>query len=378
MPELSKAQDIKLRILAEGLSVSDSAKSWVRERSLNSELSSADYASTSGIILKLDDDVWVNAPYSEHNANFASEARSTLDCDGGGLFVVSDGETVRAEYCLQPEYHKHKIVDAVDEFLVVTHGDRTRLSPMNGCSMSCRFCNIPFEVKPDRYHLFPADSCIAALSAAVNDSIQPAQHILVSGGTPRKQDRESHRQLYKDVLAAFPDIPIDIMMVPVPGILDIPELKASGVNEISINVEIYDETIAKRIARQKYDYGRDYYLDFIEQATETLGAGRVRSMLLVGLEPMESTLIGVKAIAERGGVPVLSPFRPDPATPLKDTTPPSYEMLRVTYLRAREIAAGFDMALGPKCPPCTHNTLSFAEDINGKVSYLHAHPAMLH
>ncbi len=54
--------------------------------------------------------------------------------------------------------------------------------------------------------------------------------------------------------------------------------------------------------RHKYNQGLAFYLDYIEQAAAALGPGRVRSMLMVGLEPMEMTLAGVAAIAERGGV----------------------------------------------------------------------------
>ena len=111
--------------------------------------------------------------------------------------------------------------------------------------------------------------------------------------------------------------------------------------------------------RHKYNQGLDFYLGFIEHAAEVLGPGRVRSMLMVGLEPMEMTLDGVAAIAERGGVPVLSPFRPDPATPLRDRKPAGAAELEQTYLRAVDVAASHGAVLGPDCPPCTHNTLSF-------------------
>ena len=103
----------------------------------------------------------------------------------------------------------------------------------------------------------------------------------------------------------------------------------------------------------------------------------MRSMFIVGLEPVESTLDGVRAMAQAGGVPVLSPFRPDPATPLGGMRPPGYEDMRTVYLRAAEIAYDEGAQLGPACPPCTHNTLSFGGNIDGDSFYPHAHPAML-
>jgi 2-iminoacetate synthase ThiH len=261
--------------------------------------------------------------------------------------------------------------------VVVTHGDRARLSPLNSCSMKCVFCNIPYDHPLSTYQLEPIDQCLAALRLAVKDHRQPARHILISGGTPKPKDVPNHQELYRRVIESFPDVPVDIMMVPIPGILNLSELDRIGLGELSINLEVYDQRRQQSVARQKYNWGRSYYLDFIERAAEELGAGRVRSMLLVGLEPIESTLQGVEAIARRGGVPVLSPFRPDPVTPLRDTKPPTYgELLRVLAL-SEEIVAKHATFLGPACPPCTHNTLNFGCAIDGQVQYQHPHPRML-
>ncbi len=166
------------------------------------------------------------------------------------------------------------------------------------------------------------------------------------------------------------------MMVPLPGVLDLPELVAHGVAELSINLEVYSRERAREVARHKFNQGLPFYLDFIEEAAGILGPGRVRSMLLVGLEPPEDTLAGVAAIAERGGVPVLSPFRPDPVTPLRATPPPSASVLREVFLAAREIAHAHGIPLGPSCPPCSHNTLNFAEDLEGCRGHAHGEPRM--
>jgi radical SAM superfamily enzyme YgiQ (UPF0313 family) len=302
---------------------------------------------------------------------------TVLDYAYSELTVRRKKVEVRAAYCLPPAYQGSEDIAKYPPYLLFTHADRARLSPMNGCSMACQFCNIPFEKPMPKYELFSPAMCVEALRIAVDDPIQPARHIMISGGTPRPTDAEQQRELYRQVLHTFPEIDVDIMMVPEPGLLDVEELKHEGVNELSINLEVYDEERAKQVAPQKYRYGRGYYIDFIEQAVSILGRGRVRSMLLVGMEPLKSTLEGVRAIAERGALPVLSPFRPDPTTPLRDVPPPSYELMREAYLRGQEIALSYDTALGPICPPCTHNTLGFAEGFSEGISYRYQAPAML-
>jgi hypothetical protein len=151
-------------------------------------------------------------------------------------------------------------------------------------------------------------------------------------------------------------------------------LSAIGISALSVNLELFDVDLARKYMRRKHDQGRDSYLDFLERAAECMGPGRVRSMLLAGLEPMSSTLAGVEAIAARGCVPVLSPFRPDPSTPLHDLKAPTATALREVYLRAHEITQRFDVPLGPTCVPCSHNTLAFSAGGAGDADHHHGSP----
>ncbi len=355
----SAAQRLKFQLLAEGIEISRLARKALREATSQSDLTPADYASTTGLILELDDDVWVNAPINDHNPNFVSGSRFVLDYGADGFSVHGAGLASPARFWPPPRYHGHSERFGPLNNFVVTHGDRARLSPVRGCAMTCTFCNIPYDDPLDVYGTKPIDALLEAARIAISDERQPAHHMLISGGTPKRPDFEFMQELYRRVLVEFSPTPVDIMMVPLPGLFDLPLLDKLGLNEISINIEVFSQSHAAGIMRHKYNQGLDFYLDFIEQAAEALGPGRVRSMLMVGLEPMEMTLAGVAAIAERGGVPVLSPFRPDPATPLRDRKPSGAAELEQTYLRAVDVAASRGTMLGPDCPPCTHNTLSF-------------------
>jgi len=162
------------------------------------------------------------------------------------------------------------------------------------------------------------------------------------------------------MLATFPGLDIDIMMVPVEGLFDLAELCDLGVHQLSINLEIFDDVEAARVMRQKHQLSTRYLLAFIESASSLLGPERVRSMLMVGLEPAESTLRGVQAILDHGGTPVLSPFRPDPSTPMREVRAPDATFLTDVFTAAEALAAKAGVALGPDCAPCTHNTLTFS------------------
>jgi hypothetical protein len=371
---LSVAQRLKFQLLAEGIEISTLARKALREITDGEDLTPADYASTSGLILQLDDDVWVNAPINDYNPNFVSGSRYVLDYGVDGFWVHGAGLASPAMFWPPPSYHGQAARFGPLNNFVVSHGDRARLSPVRGCAMTCTFCNIPYDDPLDVYGTKPIDALLEAARIAISDARQPAHHLLISGGTPKRPDFGFMQEVYRRVLTEFPQTPADIMMVPLPGLFDLTLLDKLGLNEISINIEVFSRAHAAEVMRHKYHQGLDFYLDFIEEAAEVLGPGRVRSMLMVGLEPTETTLAGVAAIADRGGVPVLSPFRPDPGTPLRDRKPPGAAELEQTYLRAEDVAASHGAVLGPNCPPCTHNTLSFVAPGS---AYLYPRPVMV-
>jgi len=367
---LTDAHELKFELLAKGLSITKAAGRFLSEVNEHRPLTPADYASTSGVILELEDDVWVNAPIADYNPNFVNQPPYVLDLDKGGLVVHGRGLTSTARFWLPPRYHGQLASDGKPyNYYAFTHGDRVRLSPIMGCAMVCKFCNIPYE---DRYGIKPLEVIAETLGVAMGDPYQPAQHVLISGGTPHDRDIPFLRSVYDTVLARFPETEIDIMMVPIEGLLDLPRLDELGVHQLSINIELFGSDLARRLMRQKFGRGLDWYLDFLERGAEVLGPGRIRSMLLVGLEPLEDTLRGVEAIVDRGCVPVLSPFRPSPGTPLEDYPPPTADEMKRAYLEAAALAADAGIDLGPDCPPCSHNTLTFPR--NG---YRHERPRMV-
>lgn len=373
---LTQAQKLKFQLLAHGASVTPGAVAALDAAVDGTEWSPADYASTKGLIVRLEDDVWVNMPVERYNPAVASGSEIMFDVDADGFFVDGVGLRSRADFWRPPRYLGATAANGrpIKNF-VVGHGDRVRLSPTIGCAMVCDFCNIPFD---DAYAgLKPLDVMIDSLHVAFGDPIQPAQHILISGGTPGPPHVKGLREVYERVIAEFPERLVDIMMVPVDGLFDLPALDALGLNQISINLEIFDEDVAARVMRHKHRQGRQYYLDFLENAADVLGPGRVRSMLMVGLESMDSTLAGVRALLERGCVPVLSPFVPDAVTPMADSRPPTAEYTLEVFLRATELAEEYGVSLGPDCVPCMHNTMALpGYGAHPASTYPHNHPVL--
>lgn len=357
--DLTDAQRLKFEVLAAGITLTEACRSALSDANRRRPLTPADYASTTGLILSLEDRVWVNAPIITYNPNFVHNSPFVLDLGRDGMVLSGGGLTSSAAVWLPPDYHGTVMGGGRPwNNFVFTHGDRARLAPIGGCAMACKFCNIPFE---DPYEAKPIDLLVEAVRIALEDSSQPARHLLISGGTPRSADVPYLKDVYRRILTEFPSIEVDIMMAPVEGLFDLDELADLGLHELSINLEMFDIEQARTVMSHKFRQGRDVYLAFIEQAAQALGPGRVRSMLMVGIEHPQHTIAGVEAIIDAGGVPVLSPFRPDPSTPMSDYPPlPAREMLDVFEL-ATDVARRRGVELGPTCVPCTHNTISLAD-----------------
>src|SRR5665811_339734 len=115
--------------MAEGLTIRPAAMLRLLELNSDRRLTPADFASTSGVILRLDDDVWVNAPIPQYNGNFLNDPPFALDRADDGFVVYGDSLEIPAEFWLTPQYHgtRNPAGRPYNNY-VFTHADRVRLS----------------------------------------------------------------------------------------------------------------------------------------------------------------------------------------------------------------------------------------------------------
>lgn len=347
---------MKLEILERGLQV-DSAARIALSGSATGRIVEHDYATTGGLTFRVGD-IFVNAPVDDW---FCDRPAAVLTYRDGEFVVEWGGRSTVVEPLRLPAYLDDPATAPIG---VMTHADRIRLSPIDGCACACRFC----DWHQIQYKLLGVDAMVKGLSVALHEERLPARHVLVSGGTPKAKDREYLDQVYRAVLNASP-LPVDVMLMPRPDTHVIDDLVDRGVAGFAINLELFDDEWSARLAPQKHAVGTKGYAETIKHAVRrTGGAGRVRSLLLVGLEPLEKTLAGVEFLASLGCDPVLSPFRPAPGTELFNHRPPSADLMLEVWERSTEIVHRYDVKLGPRCIPCMHNTVT-APDIHGGYYY---------
>lgn len=133
----------------------------------------------------------------------------------------------------------------------------------------------------------------------------------------------------------------------------------AGVTEIGFNVEIFDQYTATNYMPGKGAISRQEYFVALSEAVRYWGnTGKVRSLMIIGLESENSLLQGIRELCQIGVMPILSVFRPIPETETENIVPPSNQFLKKIYEKATMICEEFSLHLGPECSFCQNNTLS--------------------
>lgn len=362
-------EDVKIAALAGGVRIGDELLAEVGgvER-----LTVHEYATTGGITLELPHGVLVNAPF---DSPFCADSDLVLERAADGLQLALDEAIVPVVSVVPlPGYlgATDRQGARVDE-VVMSHADRIRVSPIAGCAYDCRFC----DLAPVAYRMHDVERILPAIDVALKDTALPARHLLISGGSPPVK-HAGGQDYFENVCVTVashleairaPDgsaFDVEVMMSARPdGPEFVDRMITAGVTGFSFNLEVFADTAARSHMPLKHKWARPLLGDMIARAVDRLGGGngRVRSLIIPGLEGIDETLAGVEWLAEMGCSPVLSPFRPAPDTALVDAEPVAPEALRAVLDASRAIARRHQVVLGPCCVPCQHNTLTFPWDL---------------
>ena len=360
--------EFKLRLMQQGAVFTKNAKGFMN-RSRFGRIFFPDYATTGGIVVVLDERVYVNVPVKIQGTPFTIDYENDVFCllYNKRLIPLS----VRIVSVPQFALNNTLLSDGTPvRELVMTHADRTRISPVHGCGYHCNFCTS----NADYYKEISIEQLNEAFQIALNDPYNKPRHVLISGGTPRAEE-ESYKWLnsvYRYFPQHYPNYEFDVMLSP-RGIMPSQNTRQDdrdflmflrdecGIDTMSINLELSNEQYRNRFIPDKASIGRNRYLSFIEDAVTIFGKNRIRSSLVVGLEPADDTLAGVKDLAECGCLPVLSAFVPAPGTDMANYPAPDVPFLLDLVDRADTIAKERGTVLGPLCRPCTHNSILVEE-----------------
>lgn len=237
--------------------------------------------------------------------------------------------------------------------------DRLRVHLTNFCEFKkhgkgCQFCNI--KPSMDVMDLRNVEEVVA--DYCKNGRDLGLTHFLVGGQTAPESDSKKIIDIIKIIRKHAKYADIYAMVIPYSKEM-IREMYRAGMNQLSCNIEVFDEELALKYMPGKRQKTESDYIETLSYATTLMGrSGNVRSMVIVGLEPMSGLIKGITKLVENGIQPILSVFRPLPDTPLENSSAPSMLSLYQLYLQVQEICKKHQLLLGPECINCQNNTLA--------------------
>lgn len=345
---------IKTMLMTFGVEISSEALSYISQKG---NLRNANFSALDIII----GNIVVNAPYHINNTEY-SPFVIVLEKSSLVLYyfdIIISEVDVYFESKLNNKKTSKGISYSSVAFLAT---DRLRINYNPICyykksRTGCIFCNLP-----DTNETYFFDDILEIVKDYIQN--EDFRHILIGGGSNCYNDDCQNIFNLVEILKDNTEKPIYLMSTPPKDMNIIKEFYNLGINEIAFNMEVYDDVIAQQYMPGKANISRTQYLNALDYAVKLWGTnGNVRSMLILGLEPEESFLDGVKTLCTMGVQPMISIFRPMPNTPLENWEPfPINKMLKI-YNKAKKICDYYGQILGPSCVLCQNNTLSIPENI---------------
>ncbi|HZP40617.1 MAG TPA: radical SAM protein [Candidatus Binatia bacterium] len=300
--------------------------------------------------LVLPDAVRVSAPIVE---------RSPFLLVGNGRGHLVEGETggatplrVAVEVTPLPRFLGRRTRSGMPmSRIAAVRGEHLVLSPAAACGFSvhgapCRFCVEGARSAVDR-EAAAVEDVVEVVRAAFEE--RAGSDVYFNSGVFDAEDGGiGFLTPYVEAVRRHFDTLVAVQVHPPRANAWIDHAYAMGVDALSFNLEIFDETAFERhcVGRARY-IGRDRYLEALAYAARIFPSGTVWTDLVLGVEPVASTLAGIDALTALGVVPVVSIVRGDHALPPPDELGPVLAGL-YRAVRDRGIALGWvrDLALG--------------------------------
>jgi len=171
-----------------------------------------------------------------------------------------------------------------------------------------------------------------------------------------------HAEYIKAVKDAFPDNYIRLTIAPPEEEHYVDLLFQAGADLVGYNYEVFDEKLYSVICRGKWEIlnkknGHQHYDRILKYGVRKFGEGRLHANLIVGTEPIRSTVAGMRHLCEMGVLPRLFVLAPLLNTAMEHQRTPSVPELVYVYRKWVEIA-GVQSHLDHLCAGCDRMLVS--------------------
>lgn len=189
------------------------------------------------------------------------------------------------------------------------------------------------------------------------------KHVLLTGGCFNHQ---KEIELVTDIVRTISEhaglnrVPGTILPSPAKNLDEIEKYYDSGINAIGFSMEIWDEMLYRAICPGKSkSFSHDEFVNSIRNAVEVFGEGNVYGVFVMGLEPRETFLDGVRVLTSLGANVVPFVWSPNPGSKLEGHRAPTSKWYLETILEAAQIVYEAKIPSGTEnhCFKCDGNSL---------------------
>ncbi len=190
-----------------------------------------------------------------------------------------------------------------------------------------------------------------------------AKHVLLTGGC---FNHEKEIQLVSDIVESisrhtgYSSVPGTILPSPPKTLEEIEKYHSSGIKAIGFSMEIWDKQLFQAICPGKAkSISHESFVKSIRNAVQVFGEGNVYGVFVMGLEPRETFLQGVKELADLGANIVPFVWSPNPGSKLEGHRAPTSKWYVDTIMEAAEILSDAKVPSGTEnhCHRCDGNSL---------------------
>lgn len=240
--------------------------------------------------------------------------------------------------------------------------DRLRIHHQFRCNfkemgLGCKFCNV--KIKEGSFSLCDVYEIIDFYLEHTD-----FRHFLIGGGSAAHDIESANIISIAKHIREKSNKSIYVMCLPPEDVSILSQYKNAGINEIGFNIELFNRHIAAEIMPGKGNIPLKCYENAFREAVRLWGrTGNVRSLMVLGLEPLEDFYEGIDWLCRLGVMPIISVFRPVSNIHLNHVLPPSNETLENVFKKVLTITKKYNFIPGPLCTACQNNTLSLPSNI---------------
>ncbi|MBN1224396.1 MAG: hypothetical protein JXB23_14205 [Candidatus Aminicenantes bacterium] len=325
---------------------------------------------SSGVDLILQEEVYVGAPAMEA---FAKGSPFTLKKRGTDYVIEKNGRIVqKVRPFPRPAYYDKKTTDGtLMQRIGTIQGDFIGISTDNRCwfwghykedemmvykGKQCKYCSIGLNLDTTEQPRKNIDQILQVIDAALKEKV--CRHVALNAGAypPPGTGHEENAEIIRKIKENF-DSYVRLSLVPPFEEKYNDILREAGADQIGYNYEVFDNELYKKICPGKFELinegnNHELYDRMIKYGVQKGGKSSIFSNLLVGLEPIKSTVAGIDHIASMGAVPRTFVFRALTGTQMENAPMSTVQDLVYVYRKLKEIVEEkYHLAFG--CAGCS-------------------------